>query len=114
MKDVQCYELFGGIALKNHAFSFSFFHCHSSTALSYVIDMLHKKPSHIRNTRSSTYSMHLLNRPEHSKAALGVSSFSVASSSFCNSIPNDVRCAPSLSSSKSCLKTYLLRSLYED
>ena len=21
MKDVQCYELFGGIALKNHAFS---------------------------------------------------------------------------------------------
>ena len=25
MKDVQCYELFGGIALKNHASSF-FFH----------------------------------------------------------------------------------------
>ena len=25
MKDVQCYELFGGIAPKNHAFSFSFF-----------------------------------------------------------------------------------------
>ena len=24
MKDVQCYDLFGGIALKNHAFSFSF------------------------------------------------------------------------------------------
>ena len=24
MKDVQCYELIGGIALKNHAFSFSF------------------------------------------------------------------------------------------
>ena len=24
VKDVQCYELFGGIALKNHAFSFSF------------------------------------------------------------------------------------------
>ena len=23
MKNVQCYELFGGIALKNHAFSFS-------------------------------------------------------------------------------------------
>ena len=23
MKGVQCYELFGGIALKNHAFSFS-------------------------------------------------------------------------------------------
>ena len=26
MKDVQCYELFGGIALKNHAFSI-FFAC---------------------------------------------------------------------------------------
>ena len=26
MKDVQCYELFEGIALKNQAFSFSFFH----------------------------------------------------------------------------------------
>ena len=24
MKDVQCYELFGGIALKNHAFSFQY------------------------------------------------------------------------------------------
>ena len=24
MKDVQCYELFGRIALKNHAFSFHF------------------------------------------------------------------------------------------
>ena len=25
MKDIQCYELFGGIALKNHAFSFIMF-----------------------------------------------------------------------------------------
>ena len=25
MKDVQCYELFGGIAPKNHAFSFNIF-----------------------------------------------------------------------------------------
>ena len=25
VKGVQCYELFGGIALKNHAFSFSLF-----------------------------------------------------------------------------------------
>ena len=25
MKGVQCYELFGGIALKNHAFSFSLY-----------------------------------------------------------------------------------------
>ena len=27
MKNVQCYELFGGIALRNHAF-FIFFHFH--------------------------------------------------------------------------------------
>ena len=30
------------------------YHCHSSTAPSYVADMLHRKPSHIRNTRSSS------------------------------------------------------------
>ena len=28
MNSVQCYELFGGIALKIHTFSFSFFHFH--------------------------------------------------------------------------------------
>ena len=37
-----------------------------------------------------------------------------ASSSVWNSIPNDVRCAPSMSSSKSRLKTYLLRLVYKD
>ena len=31
MKDVQCYELFGGIALKNHAFSFHFHFTPEST-----------------------------------------------------------------------------------
>ena len=90
-----------------------FYHCHSSTAPSYVADMLKKKPSHTRNTRSSSYTMPLLNRTAHSKATLGDRSFSFASSVW-NSIPNDVRCAPSLSSSKSCLKTYLFRSVYID
>ena len=90
------------------------YHCHSSTAPSYVTDMLHKKPLHTRNTRSSSYTMPLLNRPAHSKATLGDRSFSFASSSVWNSIPNDVRCAPSLSSFKSCLKTYLFRSVYID
>ena len=90
------------------------YHCHSSTAPSYVTDMLHKKPLHTRNTRSSSYTMPLLNRPAHSKATLGDRSFSFASSSVWNSIPNDVRCAPSLSSSKSRLKTYLFRSAYKD
>ena len=86
--------------------------CHSSAAPSYVTDMLHGKPLHTRNTRSSSYTMPLLNRPAYSKATLGDRSFSFASSSVWNSIPNDVRCAPSLSSFKSRLKTYLFRSAY--
>ena len=90
------------------------YHCHSSTAPSYVTDMLHKKPLHTRNTRTSSYTMPLLNRPAHSKATLGDRSFSFASSSVWNSIPNDVKCAPSLSSFKSRLKTYLFRSVYKD
>ena len=90
------------------------YHCHSSTAPSYATDMLHKKPLHTRNTRSSSYTMPLLNRPAHSKATFGYRSFSFASSSVWNSIPNDVRCDTSLSSFKSRLKTYLFRSVYID
>ena len=38
VKGVQCYELFGGIALKNHAFSFfSFFRCLSISCHSLFI-----------------------------------------------------------------------------
>ena len=91
-----------------------YYHCHSSTAPSYVSDMLHKKPLHTRITRSSSYTMPLLNRPAHSKATLGDCSFSFASSSVWNSIQYDVRCAPSLSSFKSRLKTYLFHSVYKD
>ena len=87
------------------------YHCHSSTAPSYVTDMLHKKPSH---TRSSSYTMPLLNRTAHSKATLGDRSFFFASSSVWNLIPNDVRCAPSLSSFKSRLRTFLFCSVYKD
>ena len=90
------------------------YHCHSSTAPLYVNGMLHRKPSHTRNTCSSSYTMPLLHRPAHGKVTLGDRSFSFASSSVWNSIPNDVRCAPSLSSFKSRLKTYLFRSFYKD
>ena len=90
------------------------YHCQSSTAPSYVTDMLQKKPSHTCNTHSSSYTMPLLNRPAHSKATLGDHSFSLASSSVWNSIPNNVRCTPSLPSSKSCLKTYLFCPVYKD
>ena len=87
------------------------YHCHSSTAPSYAADMLHKKPSH---TRSSSNTMPFLNRFAHSKATLGDRSFSFASYSVWNSIPNDIRCSQSLSSSKSCLNTYLFCSIYKD
>ena len=90
------------------------YHCQSSTAPSYVTGMLQKKPSHTRNTCSSSYTMPLLNRQQHSKATLGDHSFLLGSSSVWNSIQNDVRCDPSLSSSKSCLKTNLFYSVYKD
>ena len=72
------------------------YHCHSSTAQSYVTEMLQKKLLHTCNTRSSSYTMPLLNRTALNKATLGDHSFSFAFSSDLNSIPNDVRCAPSL------------------
>ena len=87
------------------------YHCHSSIATSFVAVMLQKKPSH---TRSCSYDMPLLNGTARSKATLGDRSFSSASYSVRNSIPNDVRCAPSLSSFMSRLKTYLFSSVYED
>ena len=37
------------------------YHCHSSTAPSYVTGMLHRKPLHTRSTLSSSYTMPLLN-----------------------------------------------------
>ena len=81
--------------------------CHSSTAPSYVTDMLHIKLSHTSNTRSSSYTMPLLNRPAHSKITFGDCSFSFDSSSVWNSIADDVRCAPSLSS-------FMFHSVYND
>ena len=90
------------------------YHCHSSTAPSYVTNMLHQKPLHTRSTRFSSYTMPLLNRHAHSKATHGDRSFSFASSSVWNSIQNDVRCTSSLLSSKSHLKTYLFHSVYKE
>ena len=42
MKDVQCYELFGGIAHKNHAFSFHIYRCvHMQLkAICYLVKLL--------------------------------------------------------------------------
>ena len=90
------------------------YHCQSSTEPSYVAVHAAEKPSHTRITRSSSYTMPLLNRPAHSKATLGDLSFSFAPLFVWKSIQNDVRCAPTLRSSKSRLKTYMFRSVYID
>ena len=59
--------------------AFLCYHCHSSTAPSYFADILHGKPLRTRNTRSSSYTMPLLNRHAYSMATLGDRSFSFAS-----------------------------------
>ena len=63
------------------------YHCHSSTAPSYVTGMLHRKPLKTRNTLSSSYTMPLLNRPADSKATLGDRSLSFAWWWWCRSHP---------------------------
>ena len=97
---------------RSHKIACLCYHCHCSTAPSYVTDMQEKKPS--RTNPSSSYTMLPPNRPAHSKATLGDRSFSFAFSSVWNSVPNNVRCAPSLSSYKSCLKTIFLHSVCKD
>ena len=67
----------------------SCYHCHSSTAPSYVTDMLHRKPLHTSNTPSSSCTMPLLNRHAHSKATLGDRFLF-----FCHWQTNEIRCAP--------------------
>ena len=62
-------------ARSNYKIACLCYHYNSSTAPSYVTDMLHKKPLHTRNTRSSSYTMPPLNRPAQSKATLGDRSF---------------------------------------
>ena len=72
-----------------------FYHCHNSSALSYVTDMLLKRPLRFDIAHSSSDTMPFMNRHTHSKATLGDRSFSFAS--VWNYIPI-VRCVPSLSS----------------
>ena len=43
MKGVQCYELFGGIALKNHTFSFFFTKKEISNCFIFLLAKNHKE-----------------------------------------------------------------------
>ena len=75
--------------------------------------MLHKKPSHSRSVYFTSHTIPLLNKPAKNKATRVDRSYSFAFSAVWHSIPNDVRCTSSLSSSKSRLKAYLFRSVYK-
>ena len=75
------------------------YHCNNSPVPSYISDMMQKKQPHSHNTRSSSHTTTLLNRPAHSKATLGDHQFPIASYVW-GSIPNDVKCDQSLSSPK--------------
>ena len=82
------------------------YHCYCCAEISYVADMLMKKPSQAHNTRTSSSTMTLYNRLAHSMATHGDLLFSFASFSVWNCTKNDDRCVPSLSLPNSCLKTY--------
>ena len=89
----------------------------AKAVLHYIICRCHAAKKAITHPQRFLQLIHqlltpLLNRPAHSKATLGDRSFSFASSVW-NSIPNDIWCAPSLSSFKSRLNTYLFRSVYK-
>ena len=51
------------------------YHCHNSTAPLYGADVVQEKPSHSRNTRSSSHIMPLLSKPALSRSTLGDHSF---------------------------------------
>ena len=85
------------------------YHCHSSTAPSYITT---KNPSHSSYTRSSAHTMPHLNRPAHSKATLGDRSY-VFAIFMSGTLFQIVRCAPLLSSLKTCPKTYLFRTVHK-
>ena len=79
------------------------------TFMQHLLQLIHHASSLLTctqygNTCSSSYTMPLLYGPAHSRATLRDHSIYFASYSVWNSIPNDVRCAPSLWSFKSYLK----------
>ena len=85
------------------------YHCHSSTAPSYVTGMLHRKPLHTRNTAPAhtpcLFSIDLHTVRQH-LVIVHFRLLLLLSGTICT---NDVRCAQSLPSFKSRLKTYLFQ-----
>ena len=104
------------------------YHCHSSTAQSYVADML-QKSHHTPATLAPAHTPFLLSMDQHTtKQHLVIARlllllllylfiiilFILLFIIYLFSIPNDFRCAPSLSSHKSRLMKCLFRSVYKD
>ena len=58
MKDVQCYELFGGIALKNHAFSFHFIFIYEINEMTYTENSIFQHYSQLNGHLSRTLNDH--------------------------------------------------------
>ena len=85
------------------------YHCHSSTATSYVADILQKKPSHTRNTPAHIpclFSIDLHTVWQHLVIVYFLLLLLLSGTLF--------QIMSSLSSCKSRLKTYLFRSVYKN
>ena len=90
------------------------YHCHSSTAPSYVADMLHKKPSHTA-TLAPAHTPYLFSIDLHTVGQhLVIIHFLLLLLLSGTLFQMIFMCAPSLSSSKSRLKTYLFCAVYKD
>ena len=89
------------------------YHCHSSTAPPYVADML-QKSHRIPATLTRAHTPCLFSIDQHTVRHNLVMVHFLLLLLLSGTIPNDVRCAPSLSSFMSRLNTYLFRSAYKD
>ena len=89
------------------------YHCHSSTVSSYVADMPQNRPSHTA-TLAPAHTPCLFSIDLHPVRQRVVIARFPLLLLLTGTIPNKVRCAPSLSSFKSRLMTYLLRSVCKD
>ena len=81
MKGVQCYELFGGIAHKNHAFSFSFYliKCKKCDSVNYIgrtstffILRMNNHKNSIRDNNKGLQVARHFNKPGHQSVTLNV------------------------------------------
>ena len=104
------------IARSTHKIASLCIHCHSWTAQSNITDKLQKMPSHTNDTRSRSLTIYLFKWPAHSKATLDITWRSLVL--FCffwlEMHLKWWQVYPSLSLFKSCLRIYLLCSVYKD